>query len=1602
MDTFIPVPDPARFDDLARFTGRDHAAHRLFWQGIAAEADEPVQLTGDAPNAVLHAAAFSPAAAAVLARISAGSNIGRFVVVLAAIARVMAAEGGGRCILADVPPLPGTPDGAEPLPVPLPLLLAGSVRDLLGATRDRVSAAFAHQDFPVRRLAAPGLLPAPLLVVSDALHTAGTESRDAMIHLGQDGLRLRHPAGTAAAAALAVRIDRALAGFADTAGELGAIELLSATELAFVHASGEGPPALPPATVWHLFAAAADRYPDRVALRAGGEDITYAFLRQRAEDLGAVLRARHGVGPGDIVGLVPARNAAWIVGLLGIIAAGGAYLPLGADQPPARLEGVIAEAAPCLILSAEPGPPRVAGAIALPLAGEAAPLPPGGPDPDDLAYVLYTSGSTGQPKGVMIAHGGFASMVRHQIATFGVVPEDGVLQLAAASFDASLSEIFMALASGAALVLIDEQAITDPGRFTAHLAGAGVTVATITPAHLAAFDRHPLPSLRTLIMAGDVADPEIARFYAAGRRVFNAYGPTEVSVCASIHRIAAVAIDGPVPVGRAVAGSRIHVLDPFGRPRPPGAAGEIVFEGPGVARGYLGRQSDAFVAAPAVDGVPGGRAYRTGDAGRFLPNGDLVFLGRMDQQVKLRGHRVEPAEIAQALQRHPLVREAHVAPLRAPGGQTELAAHVVLRDAVELWPSIAEFFVYDDLAYGAMAGDETRNAAYRAAFARHLPGRTVLEIGPGAEAVLSRMAIAAGASKVYAVEINPVIAEQARARLRAEGLADRVEVITGDITTVTLPVRADVCISEIVGAIGGAEGSAILIEASRRWLRDPTAQIPARSLTRIAGVSLGGLAEELAFPAAAAAYVDRIFEQAGRRFDLRLCVKNLPAERILTGADVLEDLDYRAPLAAEACHEIRLDVTTPGSIDGFLVWLHLIVDAGHPGEAVDILHSKGSWLPVLIPLDVASPELRPGDSVVATVTRTLSENRLNPDFRIVGGFYRDGVELAGFDVRSWHVAPGFRDTPLHRAAFDESGAPRPASPPATRLRRHLEGLLPPWMMPTHILPLDRMPLNASGKVDRKALPAPPRAAETPTAPRTAVEATIAAVIGEVLGLGTIGTGDDFFALGGDSIRAIQIAARLGAVGVTLGSTDILAGRTIAAMAPLARQRHAAPQGPCSGPFPPTPIQSWFLRDAGVAPAHFNQAMLLRSAERLDPKGVAQALDALAAHHDALRSRFDLTGEAPTAEIAATEPPVQIDVIETTLAGLEAACAVVQASLDLTRGPVFRAAILRLPDADRLLWVIHHLAVDWVSWRILLPDLELAYAAGQRGETVALPPRTDGFADWARAMAAGTAGWRDDAKWWKQLAAADSVTLPIPAGEDLASDAVTITTSIDAAGTEALLGSACQRHDADMQDLLLAALATATVPLTGPGTLRVMVEGHGRDPLLAPQDVSRTVGWFTSFHPVVIPLPTGEAVPVAEMRAALRGVPRHGLGYLAQAARSGGIAVPVQIGLNYLGRLEEGVAGTESMFRVAEESSGPGVDPRAQRPLPVEILAHVADGRLSIALTFNPRHADPALLRALLDRMAAALAAIPQATAAPDTRLAGLPASALDAILSDWD
>ncbi|MEU3166767.1 amino acid adenylation domain-containing protein [Streptosporangium sp. NPDC006930] len=440
--------------------------------------------------------------------------------------------------------------------------------------------------------------------------------------------------------------------------------------------------------------------PDAVALEHGSGTLTYAELDGRANRVARRLRAL-GVGPGVPVVVCAERGPELVAGLLGVLKAGGAYVPLDPETPAGRLGYVVADTGARVILvdratAATARDLDALDAVTVPLDVVAARPDTGGPgdahrpvtepptEPDtvvdgaDLAYIVYTSGSSGRPKGVMVEHRNLADLCAWHNEAFEVVPGDRASQVASLGFDAAVWELWPYLCAGARVALPDRETLDDSAALVEWFARMGTTICFLpTPRLDAVLDETALTGtrLRTILTGGDVLRrrPRHGTTY----RLVNNYGPTEATVVATAgevaHRDAGRAGALP-PIGSPVANTAAYVLDDYANPVPVGVAGELYLAGAGLARGYLNRPdltAERFVADPF--GAPGGRMYRTGDLVRRLPGGDLEYLGRTDQQVKIRGFRVEPGEIESALQGHPGVAEAVVVATTARPGHDRLA-----------------------------------------------------------------------------------------------------------------------------------------------------------------------------------------------------------------------------------------------------------------------------------------------------------------------------------------------------------------------------------------------------------------------------------------------------------------------------------------------------------------------------------------------------------------------------------------------------------------------------------------------------------------------------------------------------------------------------------------------------------------------------------------------------------------------------------------------------------------------------------------------------------------------------------------------------------------
>ncbi|GGQ08050.1 amino acid adenylation domain-containing protein [Streptomyces roseolilacinus] len=437
-------------------------------------------------------------------------------------------------------------------------------------------------------------------------------------------------------------------------------------------------------------AAHAAREPGRIAVTTPAGELTYAELTARVDALAGVLAAR-GARAETVCAVAVARGVDAVIAVAAAVRCGAAFLTLDVEQPPRRLAALVRSGGADLLVTTT----ALAGRLRLPVpgrpvlldrpeAGAGGTAPAGPPDGRALAYVSHTSGSTGEPSPVLVEHRGLDSYLRFVARDFGLGPGTVALQVAPLGYDASVRDTFAPLLAGGRLVVVDRSAVLRPEEFGAAVRDHGVNaLLSVTPSFLAFLAGRPdgaglLNGVRLVVSSGESLRPFLA---AGGRslvggRLVNQYGPTECTMTSTRYEVPADPATGSDVVGTPIDGVVVRLLDEDLRPVPEGATGEVCIGGNGVARGYRGlpaRTAECFVPDPS--GPPGSRLYRTGDLARSGPGG-LHLLGRRDRQVKIRGHRVDPAEVEGALLAHPGVTGAVVTPAEDGRGRVFLVAHV--------------------------------------------------------------------------------------------------------------------------------------------------------------------------------------------------------------------------------------------------------------------------------------------------------------------------------------------------------------------------------------------------------------------------------------------------------------------------------------------------------------------------------------------------------------------------------------------------------------------------------------------------------------------------------------------------------------------------------------------------------------------------------------------------------------------------------------------------------------------------------------------------------------------------------------------------------------
>jgi amino acid adenylation domain-containing protein/non-ribosomal peptide synthase protein (TIGR01720 family) len=627
------------------------------------------------------------------------------------------------------------------------------------------------------------------------------------------------------------------------------------------------------------------------------------------------------------------------------------------------------------------------------------------------------------------------------------------------------------------------------------------------------------------------------------------------------------------------------------------------------------------------------------------------------------------------------------------------------------------------------------------------------------------------------------------------------------------------------------------------------------------------------------------------------------------------------------------------------------------------------------------------------------------------------VKIRGFRIELGEIEAALAEHPATREVVVVAREDRPGdkrlvaylacvegpAPTVGDLRSFLKDTLPDYMVPAAFIVLAELPLTSSGKIDRRALPAPEDADRLDTgeafvAPRSDVEATLCRIWAGVLRVEQVGVHDNFFEIGGDSILSIQIVARAQQAGLSITPRQLFQHQTVAELAEVAGTTRAleAEQGLVTGSVEPTPVQRWWLELAPEDPQHWNQSTFLEMKEPVDAAILEAVLGHLIAHHDALRLRLTRGSEGVSAVISAPQGPVPMitfdlrDAPEAAIAAsIEKGAAEAQASLDLESGPLLRAVLWKLAptSADRLLIVIHHLAVDGVSWRILLDDLWTAYGQLARGEAIQLAPKTTSFKRWSERLVEEAAidAAVDEEAYWLSPARQHAARVPVDRAEAANTEGSVrhVVLALTPAETESLLREVPEAYQTQINDVLLAAFAQAASAWTRSPNILVDVEGHGREDTIADVDVTRTVGWFTTVYPVLIELPP-DAAPgriLTSVKEQLRAIPRRGLGYGLLRYLRGGMpslaleAMPAaEISFNYLGQIDQALPESGTFVR-ARESSGPPHSLRARRRYLLDVAANISAGALRVRFAYSEARHDKATIERLAEGFLAALRAL---------------------------
>ena len=1098
-------------------------------------------------------------------------------------------------------------------------------------------------------------------------------------------------------------------------------------------------------TIIDLFEAQAQRTPNLMALVFEGQRLTYSELDRRASLLANTLKG-FGVGPDVLVGLLIERSAEMIVGLLGILKAGAAYVPMDTAFPQERIAFMLADAnvkvlvTQSNLLSALPT--GAVQAVCLDNFDWAASDKPQRKGtrarPDNLAYVIYTSGSTGRPKGVCVEHRNILNYVLGVGERLQFGPGMNHATVSTIAADLGNTVILPALVTGGCLHVISQARAESPALFSEYFQREKIDVLKIVPSHLAALQagNHPEQFIpRSGLIVGGEASPlewigQIRR-HSPNCEIFNHYGPTETTVGVLTYHVGEQLPSTPtgkLPLGKPLPNSRVYILDENRQLVPIGVQGEIYIGGRGVARGYLNRPdltAERFIPDP-FSKEPGARLYRTGDRARQLPDGNLEFCGRVDHQVKIRGYRVELGEIEGALREQGGVRDAVVSAFEDESGNNELVGYVLPKRANQsLWASKAVYTLPDGSTVAHLNKNETayiyKEIFVLQAYLRH--GITIREgdciVDAGANIGLFTAFASRLARNLRIVSFEPNPAAYACLKANAEAWGSGVKCLRMGLSSENK--TADMTFFEGFSLLSGFYAD----EATEREV------VKTYALNQESEAGNGG---ELA-------------TEIGKMLEDRFRAKTETAQLRTLSSVIAEEGLERIDLLKVNVEKSELDVLQGISAKDWAKIRQLVIEVDQKGnlEPITTLLEKQGY-DVLVEQD---PLLRKTELCYVYAIRPSAASRLVPQES------GESHVRALLPVNEEVLTPG-------------------------NLRKFLQDRLPQYMVPSQFVLMEKFPLTANGKIDRQAFPRPAHQNSQPirefVRPQTETEKALALIWSEMLKVETVGIHDDFFDLGGHSLLAIRVVSRIRDVfGVDITFQTLFQNPTIAALSKVitaAKSSGTAQRIERRKPTGPAPLsfaqeQLWFLDHLSPGSPVYNMNDVVDFHGEYNAEAMRKAVKELIRRHEILRTEFSHSSGQPEQIIL---PEMELLLAELDLASLPEKererewTRVVREQgrkpFDLSRAPLLRATLVHLSSRrHRLLLTTHHILADEWSMEVVHQELQRLYEAFSAGRPSPLPDLPIQFADfarWQREWIKGEVLESQTSYWKSELAGAPSI------------------------------------------------------------------------------------------------------------------------------------------------------------------------------------------------------------------------------------------------------